>query len=271
MFKFTEEFLNESTLIDSFIQIEQTYRNTNFNKASLKRTLNAITSKALSSIDTYTQDELAIISNLNEFFYVDLGFKGPQTEQENFNELYYIDKVLKNRRGCDLILAVIYCHIATELNLKAYPIFYIGQVIIRIDMNHSEKIFLNAETGEVIPLRNLKLYANHTGSNIRFTTAMLDPQPNCHTALLLAAMRKSCYIEIDRLDDALNMSNLILTVYPEEAFERRERGMILAKLGCPHIAVQELQYFVESCPNDPLAEITKAQISVIMPEPIAIH
>lgn len=269
MLKFTEELLDEMQLVDSLIEIDKVYREEQISVPSIKRMLNRLTKKAVEYIET--DDEYLSVELLMTFFYTVEGFKGPILKQENFDDFYYFDKVLKTKVGCDLILAVIFSHLASHININASPIYYFGQVLLRIEFSDGKRHFFNAETGEEISLRDLKLYVKNYGSFAPFSPGLLEPQSNCASIMLLAAMRKNCYYAMDKLDEALNMSNFILTVFPEQAQERRERGLILAKLGCPHVAVPDLQYFVENCPDDPMSEITKVQISAIMPEPIPIH
>ena len=57
----------------------------------------------------------------------------------------------------------------------------------------------------------------------------------------------------------------------EDPYEIRERGLIYAQLDCEHVALNDLSYFVEQCPEDPISEMIRAQINNIAHKHIVLH
>ena len=53
---------------------------------------------------------------------------------------------------------------------------------------------------------------------------------------------------------------MLLTVLPDDPYEIRDRGYILEELDCNHVAVDDYQYFVEQCPDDPSAQLLRLQL-----------
>ncbi|VTN09775.1 Uncharacterised protein [Raoultella terrigena] len=62
---------------------------------------------------------------------------------------------------------------------------------------------------------------------------------------------------------ALRASEALLQFNPEDPYEIRDRGLIYAQLECDHVALLDLNYFVEQCPEDPISEMIRAQINTI--------
>ncbi len=60
-------------------------------------------------------------------------------------------------------------------------------------------------------------------------------------------------------------------IYPEDPYEIRDRGLIYAQLDCEHVALNDLSYFVEQCPEDLISEMIRAQINAISHKQITLH
>lgn len=104
-----------------------------------------------------------------------------------------------------------------------------------------------------------------------FDDEILYPEKNPHIVIRLLDTLKMALIAEQSLADALKISELLLTLYPDDPYERRDRGLIYAKIGCAHIAADDLDYFVEQCPNDPLVDAIRRQRSMISPETMVFH
>ncbi|GAB7268628.1 hypothetical protein DZS_00200 [Dickeya ananatis] len=70
---------------------------------------------------------------------------------------------------------------------------------------------------------------------------------------------------------ALRASEAVLQFDPEDPYEIRDRGLIYAQLDCDHIALSDLSYFVEQCPEDPVSDMIKKQIHSIEHKQIVLH
>ncbi|ELP06422.1 hypothetical protein SEEE5621_04579, partial [Salmonella enterica subsp. enterica serovar Enteritidis str. 6.0562-1] len=61
----------------------------------------------------------------------------------------------------------------------------------------------------------------------------------------------SSLMEERQMELALRVSEALLQFNPEDPYEIRDRGLIYAQLECEHVALTDLSYFVEQCPEDP--------------------
>ena len=44
---------------------------------------------------------------------------------------------------------------------------------------------------------------------------------------------------------------------PGDPLETRDRGFIYEQLDCPRFAADDFEYFIEQCPDDPVADVLK--------------
>lgn len=262
-----EEKINKMTPIDVIIHASAVY-SANFNKAKIKRIISKLTKEMLSYLDTELPEQW-VLEDLIDIFYTDFGFKGPSLKDNNFSDYIDLETVITKRQGADIVLASLFCHIANLANFVACPVHLNGQILIRVMFNEEDYLFINAETGEYIEQDTLLLI--QSANSEEFDLSGLTVTNMCFLLIYFCQLVKKTFMLTSKLNEALMISNFVLTIAPDEPYERRSRGMILASLGCPHIAVQDFNYFIEQCPNDPLAEITKAQMHAIMPVNFLLH
>lgn len=82
---------------------------------------------------------------------------------------------------------------------------------------------------------------------------------------------KVALMEEKKMEQALKVSETILLFDPDDPYEIRDRGLIYAQLDCSHIAVSDLNYFIEQCPQDPVSEMIKMQIHTYEQQHIVLH
>lgn len=70
---------------------------------------------------------------------------------------------------------------------------------------------------------------------------------------------------------ALKCVDVLITLKPEDPFQRRDRGFLLHQLDCFKVAYDDYQYFVNQCPQDPAAQILKIQLENITISNTILH
>ena len=99
----------------------------------------------------------------------------------------------------------------------------------------------------------------------------LDEADNSEVIRKLLDTLKSALMEERQMELALRASEVLLQFNPEDPYEIRDRGLIYAQLDCEHVALNDLSYFVEQCPEDPISEMIRAQINAISHKQITLH
>lgn len=188
------------------------------------------------------------------------------------SDTLWLDNVLKTRRGTAISLGSIILHIAQKLNLPLFPVIFPTQLILRSD-NYNKKMWLiNPFNGDTLDKHTLKVWLR---GNISPTAELyknyFDKAQSLEVVRKILDTLKSALMEEKNMELALNVSNVLLKIDPKNPYEIRDRGLIYAQLECNHVALTDLIYFVEHCPEDPISEILKIQIHSMEQKRTILH
>lgn len=195
---------------------------------------------------------------LNRYFFQELGFAG------NVNNYYdprnsYLHTVLSTRRGIPITLAVLYIELATQIGLTARGVSFPGHFLIKLRM-HTGK-----QHGEVV----IDPFTGHSLSREELDE-LLTPYKRTHGLLgefdaplglflqaapprdVLARMLRNLK-EIHRSAEdwprLLAVTERLVILLPHAWEERRDRGLVLAELGQPAQAVDDLEQYLAHRPE----------------------
>ncbi|CAL4320269.1 UPF0162 protein YchA [Buchnera aphidicola (Eriosoma lanigerum)] len=211
------------------------------------------------------------LNKLLEIFYVYWKF-GPANGIYKLSEVLWIDSVLRTRKGTAVSLGVILLHIAQELHIPLEPVIFPTQLILRCDGSDGKTVLINPFNGEILDKHILEVWLK---GNISPTAELysndLKTATLSHVIKKMLNTLKSALMEEKEMELALNVSHVLLKINPNDPYEIRDRGLIYAQLDCDHIALADLIYFVEHCPEDPISEIIKVQIHSIEQKKLILH
>lgn len=217
------------------------------------------------------QDADMQLEKLLELFYRQWGFGGASGVY-NLSDALWLDKVLKSRQGTAVSLGVILLHIAQELDIPLMPVIFPTQLILRADWIDGDMWLINPFNGETLDTHTLEVWLK---GNISPTAKLYDD--DLEEAKTISVMRKmldtmkAALMEEKQMELALGVSQVLLQIDPDDPYEIRDRGLIYAQLECEHIALNDLTYFVEQCPEDPVSEMIKVQIHAIEQKQVTLH
>ncbi|WP_067703406.1 MULTISPECIES: invasion regulator SirB1 [unclassified Erwinia] len=211
------------------------------------------------------------LEKLIELFWQTWGFGGASGVYR-LSDTLWLDNVLKTRQGTAVSLGVIFLHIARELSLPLMPVIFPTQLILRADWLDEEMWLINPFDGETLSEHTLEVWLK---GNIGPIAELYDDDlQEAESHLVLSKMLdtlKSALMEEKQMELALQVSQVLVQMDPEDPYEIRDRGLIFAQLDCEHIALNDLAYFVEQCPEDPVSEMIKLQIHSIEQKQITLH
>ncbi|XBC38872.1 MAG: invasion regulator SirB1 [Buchnera aphidicola (Melaphis rhois)] len=223
---------------------------------------------------SYIESEKEIyykLKKLIKLFYRHWKFGGAAGVYKLSNMLW-LDNVLKTRTGTAVSLGAILLHIAQQLNLPIMPVIFPTQLILRSDEFNKKMWLINPLNGETLNEHILTVWLK---GNISPTAELyendLDTVKYSTVIQKMLDTLKNALIEEKKMELALNVSNVLLKINPNDPYEIRDRGLIYAKLDCNHVALTDLIYFVEHCPEDPVSEIIKIQIHSIEKKRMTLH
>lgn len=211
------------------------------------------------------------LNKLFELFYVRWNF-GAASGIYELSEVLWIDNVLKTGKGTAVSLGIILLYIAQRLHLPLAPVIFPTQLILRFDGVDDQMSLINPFNGEILDKHTLRVWLK---GNISPTAELysndLDKAKSSKVIKKMLDTLKSALMEEKKMELALQVSNVLLEIYPNDPYEIRDRGLIYAQLDCDHIALTDLIYFVEHCPEDPISEIIKVQIHAIEQRKLVLH
>lgn len=192
------------------------------------------------------------VAALNAYLFGTLGFRGNSWDYDNPANSF-LDRVLITRIGLPITLAVIYMEIGWRLGLPVAGAALPGHFLARytlpgeeifIDPFNRGRLWSRAECEQQIT----KVYG--AISNPLLETIL---QPPSRRAILARMLRnlKHTYINRSDFEHALAAVERILLLMPDDAQEIRDRGLLQARLGSFHRALEDLERYAVLVPAAP--------------------
>lgn len=215
-----------------------------------------------------TADEVR--TQLIHGFYQSLGFHGDW--QDFFSSGNSdITTVLEQRQGIPVSLGILLIQLGRRVGLDVEGICFPGYFLVSFAGDEGE-VYVDPFNGEVLSHSRIELLLRGSLGNL----ATLKPdhlQPSGQWEIIerLINVSKSALLRENRMAEALRASELLLRMKPGDPMETRDRGFIYEQLDCPRFAAEDFEYFIEQCPDDPVADVLKMQLAALDLSPKPLH
>lgn len=205
------------------------------------------------------------LRQLTRFFHGELGFAG------NLNNYYaadnsFIHRVLQTRRGIPITLAVLLLELGEHAGLRMAGVAFPGHFLVKCRMGLGE-VVLDPFTGDALsPSRleeRLALYRQDSGLPqdmpvpLEFFLRAASPRQ------ILARMLRNLK-EVHRAAGdwvrLLAIQQRLVVLLPDEAAERRDRGLVLEALGAQAAAADDMDFYLAQCPDAPDAASLRVRL-----------
>ncbi|VFP81038.1 UPF0162 protein YchA [Buchnera aphidicola (Cinara kochiana kochiana)] len=230
--------------------------------------------KKIQEVSLFISDQLSEMKKLEQLlliFYKNWNF-GCSTDKYKLSDMIWLDTVILSNQGNSFSLGIILIYIASQLNMIIKPVIFPTQLILKFQNLEKKFFYINPIDGEILSKHTLKAWLK---GNISPSTELQDSDLQESTSLIVIQkildMLKIALIEERNIELALNVSNILLQLKPKDPYEVRDRGLIFSQLKCYHVAISDLLYFVEQCPEDPVSDIIKMQINSIERKKVILH
>ncbi|MEX1222306.1 Regulator of sirC expression, contains transglutaminase-like and TPR domains [Pseudidiomarina planktonica] len=192
-------------------------------------------------------------------FYLELGFTDAPEPVAGSRRIL-IDRVISLRTGLPVTLAFLLQEAASYAGLQLDIVDFPGYPLLRFDDNQ-QSLFIDPINGEVMADDLLQLrFEDMTDDSETFSWEMVEATPQKAVLVRYLSELKHAFINDEDFEQALIVVEMLLTVLPDDPYEIRDRGYVFEELDCQHIAVDDYQYFVEQCPDDPSAQLLRLQL-----------
>lgn len=260
---------NKFSLSDGIIFVSKIIRR-DFPVDKVNEHLNYLVSKAEKVISQENNVEKKVFLLL-ELFYKKWVFKVINGVY-SLSEAIWLDNVLFQKKGAPISLGAIFLHLANRLNLPVDPIIFLTHLILSVNLSNERNLYINPMNGEILTEQILDLWIKGTISPFANLTKK-DIEATEHKVIIRKIFDtiKVALMEEKKMEQALKVCETLLIFNPNDPYEIRDRGLIFAHLECNHVAISDLNYFINQCPEDPISEVIKMQIYSIKRREIILH
>jgi regulator of sirC expression with transglutaminase-like and TPR domain len=157
----------------------------------------------------------------------------------------FLDQVLERRLGIPISLAVAAIEVGRRLGLEVEGVPFPGHFLVRV-RDGARAALLDPFRGgvELADADLLARLAAVTGRIGSLGPAELGRASKRQILLRMLHNLKAIYIRSDQLQDALAIEQRLIALQPEDWVERRDRGLLLARLGFAAEAAADLEAYL---------------------------
>jgi len=200
---------------------------------------------------------------LNHFFYRELAFGG------NVNNYYdpdnsYLHRVIVNRRGIPISLALVYMELAQQIGLDVKGISFPGHFLMKLSVQSGEIIidpFNGASLSREELEERLEPYLAQQGPAPALPlSAYLEPAQPREILVRMLRNLKALFSDQQHWHSLLAVQKRLVILLPDEVTELRDRGLAYANLECPQAALKDLEAYLLDRPYAPDADALKERL-----------
>ncbi|KAF7765947.1 hypothetical protein PUND_a1700 [Pseudoalteromonas undina] len=209
----------------------------------------------IETICSQTRDAHDRLEQLLDCFYSQWLFSASSLKVPEY-KLNSISYTLSMRSGTPTTLAILLCHFLQHAKLDASVSITQGEVGIHVAMSDDEGYIVEPSSGQ----QSWYIIPENTNEDNAQEQEPLELIFEDEVYKLFLAQQKWSFISENKFGHALTCVDLLMEMLGDDPYERRDRGYLLNQLGCPKMARDDLQFFVDECPDDPAIEVIQHQI-----------
>lgn len=191
---------------------------------------------------------------LNRYFFQDLGFAG------NVNDYYdprnsCLHEVLATRRGIPITLALIYMELAAHIGLAVRGVSFPGHFLVKLRAGQGE-VVIDPMSGHSLSRSELEErlapYCRARGLTGEFELPLgLFLQAATPREVIARLLRnlKELHHAAEDWPRLLAVCERLVVLLPQDAAQRRDRGLVLAQLGHGAAAAADLRAYLQQRPD----------------------
>ncbi|MBN1378330.1 MAG: tetratricopeptide repeat protein [Gammaproteobacteria bacterium] len=206
-------------------------------------------------------DAETIISTLNDYLFDEQGFSG---NMDNYydprNSL--LNDVIDRRSGIPISLSIIYLETGRRLGLDLEGVCFPGHFLVRFNVGQGSIILDPFFGGVSLSEDELEFRLSRLADHDPYETLEELLAPASNKSILERVLRnlRGIYMQNATHEKALNASNKILSLMPENAREYRLRGSIYQAMDCYSLALADFRRYLKLEPETEESERVRGDI-----------
>ena len=203
---------------------------------------------------------------LNNYLFSELGFSGDaETYYDPRNS--FLNDVIERKTGIPITLSILYLEIGQRLGLKLKGVSFPGHFLVKVRVSGGELVLDPFAGGRSLSEEDLRARLAQftdpdTAKELPLEDFLEAATPRQILARLLRNL-KGIYLEAKQFDKALGVMNRLVILLPDVPEERRDRGLVYARLECPRAAQEDLSHYAAQKPRADDAESVAAQLAAV--------
>ena len=200
---------------------------------------------------------LKVIKTINYHLFNCLKFQG---NSQNYYDAdnSFLNKVIERKLGIPITLSVIYLAVAKRLQFPMVGIGMPGHFLIRPEFEDVGIFVDTFNRGEILFEQDCQEKLNQIyQQQFELEPTLRTPVSNKQILARMFNNLKFIYLHRRELNKALGTMSGILKLFPENATEIRDRGLLYYQLNRWQEAVLDLEYFLKIAPNSEDAPMIK--------------
>jgi regulator of sirC expression with transglutaminase-like and TPR domain len=201
------------------------------------------------------------VEALNEYLFGELGFVGNEADYyDPRNSMLH--QVLARRTGIPITLSVVYIEVGRRAGLRVEGVGLPGHFVVRAwDEEGGEGILVDPFNGRVTDRDECRARLD-----LIYEGRLALEEGHLRAAGARAILTrilgnlKAVYVRAQLFRRALAAVERLLLLDPSDLEERRDRGMLLARLERTHEAVRDTRLYLNLAPDAPDAEAVREQL-----------
>lgn len=191
----------------------------------------------------------SIVRVVNRFLFTELGYRGNVDAYDDPANLL-LDRVLSERIGIPVTLAIVYAEVCQRAGLDVQPIGLPGHVICRYvpaDATIEEGILIDVfNQGKMLTEEDCQtLLRNIFGARVPFKPHYLTAMTPRQTIQRVLHNLKAGYLQRGDEERAARVLDLLIALCPWDLDQIRDRGMLRERLGEVEPALSDLEQYLQ--------------------------
>lgn len=204
-----------------------------------------------------------MVDLLNGHLFGEHGFRG------NAQDYYdprnsYLNEVLERHVGIPITLSVLYMEVARRIGLPVVGIGLPGHFIVEARLGEASLLLDPFAGGQPLTLEDCERLVQHVhGDSLPFSEDLLAPVRKRQILMRMLNNLKRTYVTADEPLRAWPVVEKQVFLDPENAIDRRDRGLLAHRLNQFALARRDLRFYLERRPDAPDRVAIQASLSAI--------
>jgi len=192
----------------------------------------------------------AVLDAMKVVLFREEGFRGNEADYYDPRNSY-LNEVLDRRLGIPITLSILYVEVARRVGLGLLGVGFPGHFLVRSPaVGATPDLFIDPfNGGDVLAATECVARFQAVLKGRDFDPSFLDPVDTRHILIRMLHNLKKIYVEKGDDVRALWVIDRLLLVQPGNLEERRDRGLLSARLGGTKAAVKDLEAYLEGAPQ----------------------